>query len=265
MIYAIRESSGIPVTFMEFVLPTHLFLNCFLMNRSLTLSIPSPCSQQWNSFKQVAGGGFCSSCSKVVVDFTSMTDKQIIDYFKHADGATCGKFLPGQLKTFTVHQSPRVQPGLFLLKAGFISLLLFAISKPASAQPPTRKQNTELLSSHRVTKDSISFRGIVKSAEDHSPLPGVNVLLKGTVFGTVTDADGRFQFPKALKKGDVLIFTFIGLMSKEYDVDEKNDGDFEVPMELCMSQDIMGELLVEGVYAEKRTGLWSRVKAFFGA
>jgi hypothetical protein len=235
------------------------------MKRSLNLSIPTPCSQPWGSFTQVQGGGFCTSCSKVVVDFTTMTDEQIINHFKHATGDTCGRFLPGQLRSYTFGDQVNVRPGWMLIKAGFLSLLFLIIARPATAQVPTTKPKTEIPGSYRMSADSISFRGVVKSAEDHSALPGVNVVLKGAAVGTVTDADGRFEFPQPLNKGDVLVFSFIGLTSKEYQVNGKNDVGFEVPMQLCMDMDITGGVQVEGIYIEKKTGLWSRLKSFFGA
>ena len=231
------------------------------MKRSLTLSVPTPCSQQWGSFTQVPGGGFCSSCNKVVVDFTTLTDAQILDHFKHATGTTCGKFLPGQLKSYAFGEQVKVHPGLMLLKAGFLSLLFLTLARPASAQVSREKTKTELSGSFKMRQDSIAFRGVVTSAEDHSPVPGVNVILKGSAVGTVTDSDGRFEFPQPLKKGDVLVFAFIGLTSKEYQVDGKTDVGFEVPMQMCMSYELMGEVQAEGLYTEKRVGFWSRVKA----
>jgi tetratricopeptide (TPR) repeat protein len=46
-----------------------------------------------------------------------------------------------------------------------------------------------------------------------SPMPGVNVLLKGTAHGTVTDAEGNFQI--SIPEGGVLVLTFIGYVSQE--------------------------------------------------
>lgn len=59
--------------------------------------------------------------------------------------------------------------------------------------------------------------GTVTAADDGTALPGVNVLLKGTTVGTVTDVSGSFsiQVPDA---GGTLIFSFIGLVSQEIDV-----------------------------------------------
>ena len=45
------------------------------------------------------------------------------------------------------------------------------------------------------------------------PLPGVNVLVKGTSTGTVTDFDGNYQI--RANTGDILVFSFIGYSTKE--------------------------------------------------
>ncbi|HEY0742188.1 MAG TPA: carboxypeptidase-like regulatory domain-containing protein [Chryseosolibacter sp.] len=235
------------------------------MKHSLSLSIASPCSQKWGSFAQVEGGGFCSQCSKIVVDFTVMTDEQIINHFRHASGETCGRFLPGQLRLYRLGEPVRVHPGMMLLKAGLMSLLFLALSRPASAQITPSKQNIELPGSYMMLSDSISFRGVVIDGGDKSPLPGVNVLLKGSTVGTVTDLNGRFEFPQPLKKGDVLVFSFIGMTTREFQVDGKSDIGYEVPLQVCLPYDIMGGVQVEGIYAEEKRGLWSRLKAFFKA
>ncbi|OGX87273.1 SusC/RagA family TonB-linked outer membrane protein [Hymenobacter lapidarius] len=55
--------------------------------------------------------------------------------------------------------------------------------------------------------------GIVTSATDQSPLPGVTVLVKGTTVGSTTAADGRYAVQAA--PGAVLVFSFIGYASQE--------------------------------------------------
>jgi len=63
--------------------------------------------------------------------------------------------------------------------------------------------------------------GIVRSASDKTPLPGVTVLLKGTSLGTTTDANGNYRLtiPPDLKyKNKVLIFSFIGMKTQEINV-----------------------------------------------
>jgi len=56
--------------------------------------------------------------------------------------------------------------------------------------------------------------GKVTSSEDGSPVPGANVVLKGTTNGTVTDANGAYKLtvPSA---GGTLVISFIGMQTIE--------------------------------------------------
>lgn len=66
----------------------------------MILSIHEPCHQDWNAMTETAKGRFCSSCSKTVIDFTMMTDAQLINYFlEHKNDRTCGRLLTEQLDT----------------------------------------------------------------------------------------------------------------------------------------------------------------------
>jgi TonB-linked SusC/RagA family outer membrane protein len=59
--------------------------------------------------------------------------------------------------------------------------------------------------------------GKVTSAEDGSGLPGVNVVVKGTTEGTVTDASGNYSL--AVPSGSTtLVFSFIGLKTQEIEI-----------------------------------------------
>ena len=47
---------------------------------------------------------------------------------------------------------------------------------------------------------------------DHNPLPGVNVVIKGTVQGTITDPDGNYSINASA--GDSLEFSMVGMKSQ---------------------------------------------------
>lgn len=59
--------------------------------------------------------------------------------------------------------------------------------------------------------------GRVTSSEDGSAIPGVNVLLKGTAIGGVTDATGGYTL-SVPESGGVLVFSFIGFQTQEVDI-----------------------------------------------
>ena len=57
-----------------------------------------------------------------------------------------------------------------------------------------------------------NINGII-SDEDGVPLPGVNVVVKGTNNGTSSDFDGNYSI--TADEDDTLIFSFVGNMTKE--------------------------------------------------
>ena len=64
--------------------------------------------------------------------------------------------------------------------------------------------------------------GTVISSDDSSGLPGVNVLVKGTTNGAVTDFDGRYNITVA-NDNDVLVFSYIGFTTQEISVNGRSE------------------------------------------
>lgn len=240
------------------------------MNKQFLLNITTPCSAKWSNFTPTTNGGFCTSCTREVIDFTKMNDGEIFAFFSNHAGHTCGRFHPDQLKSYTAVPLITARPGIATLKAGVVSLLLLFISKPASAQTVDAKRKTEFVSQRESKKvksistitNSTLIRGIVK-AEDNLPLPGVNILLKGSEIGTVTDIDGYFEFPQKLNDNDVLLFSFIGYVPIEYKIPKQSPERIEINLTLDM--DIMGEVSVGHVYENPRGfgRLWQTIKQLF--
>ncbi|WP_339333051.1 MULTISPECIES: carboxypeptidase-like regulatory domain-containing protein, partial [unclassified Croceitalea] len=52
------------------------------------------------------------------------------------------------------------------------------------------------------------------------PLPGVNILVKGTITGTQSDFDGNYAIQAS--SGDVLVFSYIGQKTVEITVGASN-------------------------------------------
>jgi len=71
------------------------------------------------------------------------------------------------------------------------------------------------------------------TAEDGSGLPGVNVILKGTTSGAVTDVEGNFKL-EVPESGAVLVFSFIGFRTVEMEVG--NQSVFDVQLEAESTQ-----------------------------
>lgn len=73
----------------------------------LFISIPKPCNENWDDLTPRDQGAFCSVCSKTVVDFTTLSDEEVKNYFfQHREQKTCGRFRNDQLA------APRTLPEL---------------------------------------------------------------------------------------------------------------------------------------------------------
>ncbi len=62
-----------------------------------------------------------------------------------------------------------------------------------------------------------TISGTVTSADDESVLPGVNVIVKGTTIGTVTDIEGNYRL-NVPEDATALTFSFIGFAEKEMEI-----------------------------------------------
>ncbi|WP_411766880.1 YfbK domain-containing protein [Winogradskyella sp. A3E31] len=65
-----------------------------------------------------------------------------------------------------------------------------------------------------------TINGIVTSASDNLPLPGVNIMIKGTSNGVQSDFDGNYEIK--VKTGNILVFTYIGFTTEEIKVGKSN-------------------------------------------
>lgn len=99
---------------------------------------------------------------------------------------------------------------------------------------------------------SRTITGIVTSADDGSSLPGVNVLLKGTSNGAVTDGNGHYSITVP-EQGGVLAFSFIGMVTKEVTIGKVNT----VNVQLALDTKSLNEVVVAG-YATQRPGRQER-------
>ncbi len=84
--------------------------------------------------------------------------------------------------------------------------------------------------------------GRVTSTEDGSALPGVNVVVKGTTNGTVTDADGNYKLSVPSAQS-ALVFSFIGLKTSEVVVGERTVVDVSLALDVTQ----LSEVVVTGV------------------
>jgi hypothetical protein len=89
-----------------------------------------------------------------------------------------------------------------------------------------------------------NVKGKVVSAEDGSPIPGANVVVKGTTVGTVTDVNGNYSLTLP-NNASTLVFSFIGLVAQEVPISKP-----EINAEMQTDVMELSEVVVTGYSGE---------------
>ncbi len=95
--------------------------------------------------------------------------------------------------------------------------------------------------------------------ENGEGLPGVNVQVKGTARGGVTDSNGRYELT-VLEEDNVLVFSFVGYVAKEESIDNRT----VIDTRLTPSASRLDEVIVIGYGTQNRSSLTNSVAQING-
>lgn len=112
----------------------------------------------------------------------------------------------------------------------------------------------------REEQKKVTITGIVKDKQGES-LIGVTVLVKGTSIGAVTDSLGRYKITLPEQQDLVLIFSFIGMQSKEVKINNQKE------INVTLEEDIetLEEVVVStGYYNRKKESYTGATTSFTG-
>jgi hypothetical protein len=175
-----------------------------MSKKQLKLSIPTPCTEDWNTMTATQSGKFCASCQKTVVDFSRMSDAEIIHYFSDFKGETCGRLTEKQLNS--VIAEPLILKPNYRWAYALSALLLptIAASQTVKNSMPTEIRDPSVLEAKSVIGiDFLTIEGEVKELGDKfSPVDGaivaVNINDKIVAYAQ-TDSSGNFtvNLPKS--------------------------------------------------------------------
>ncbi len=107
-----------------------------------------------------------------------------------------------------------------------------------------------------VSFGQMTITGTITDAMDNSPLIGVNVLVKGTTTGTVTDLDGRYSLDVS-NTDAVLVYSYTGYANQEIVVGEQS----VINVPLSPSSELLDEVVVIGYGSQKKSDLTGSVSS----
>jgi hypothetical protein len=197
------------------------------------LSIPEPCHQSWQQMTPTEQGRFCKSCAKEVVDFSTMTDKEVLNYFVELkDKNVCGRALPSQLERAITMPAAPVKKRFWYLN--YMALFFLFFSKASNTKAQTKGKisiaNTNIQPGNLLpqslqiqTAENTSLKRIIAGKimdANGKGIPFATVHVKGSNVKVITDQYGVYSI-KVNTERDVLevvatghgnsIFTLAGL------------------------------------------------------
>ncbi len=96
--------------------------------------------------------------------------------------------------------------------------------------------------------------GKVTSADDGSPLPGVNIVVKGTTTGAVTDIDGNYKL-SVPGDANILVFTFIGMTTQEVEIGNRSI----IDIAMALDTEQLAEVVVVGYGTQNKEAITGSV------
>ena len=113
---------------------------------------------------------------------------------------------------------------------------------------------TEILFKPDVLPQQQTVTGRITDASTGEPMPGVNIQIKGTTIGTVTDAEGKYSLP-VTDKNAILSFSFIGYIVQEINLNSRTSLDVALASDLTQLE----EVVVVGYGTQKKVNLTGAV------
>jgi TonB-linked SusC/RagA family outer membrane protein len=116
-----------------------------------------------------------------------------------------------------------------------------------------------VLTGYAALAQTVQITGTVTSQEDGLPIPGVNIMAKGTTMGAITGVDGKYQI-SVPSSATLLVFSFIGMTEKE----EQIGGRTTINIALETDVESLDEVVVVGYGTQRKRDVTSSISQIKG-
>lgn len=145
--------------------------------------------------------------------------------------------------SYTPHRSRKVAFKWYQLTMIIALGITFTILTPEVQGNQARNSIEQQIT---ATDAAFIISGQVTNQESGEPLPGINIIVKGTTTGTVTNPEGMYQI-KTAGPGDKLVFFFTGYKKEEVKIENQKAIDVEMQKEdQEITEVIIEEVLMRG-------------------
>jgi hypothetical protein len=196
------------------------------MKRETYLTIPQQCHESWDAMTLQDKGRFCASCAKTVIDFSQMSDIQVLNYLSQAKGRLCGRFAQDQIERPLIPVKIEKKKIWWMVALMPLSLLLNKVNAQKIANEKTSITKeiyiatcTGTMRRHNIIEDiqllTNTIQGNVKD-QNGNPLPLTTVSILDNHLQTTTDENGHFSLKLINPHSDTkILISDIGYEQKE--------------------------------------------------
>jgi len=167
-----------------------------MKHQTIKINIENPCHENWDKMVAEEKGKFCLSCQKTVVDFSRMSNEEIINYFNTANGNTCGRIAKHQLNLPISNYRNVKSPFFNKYIAGFLMALgFYNTGYSQETKEPTEqhtKGNMKAITNVPADKKLI-VNGRIIDAKTKKGLAGAAITIVGSDITTATDKNGNYS------------------------------------------------------------------------
>lgn len=158
------------------------------MKQKIQITIPEPCHEGWQNMTPVEKGRFCAFCQKTVLDFTHLSDNEIINLVSKNDNL-CGRINTSQLNRNLI-ATQRTSSYFGYLATTVLAFLGLGTESLVAQEKPLVVQNNSK-SSTDFDETEFVIRGIVKDTLGNGIASTlIQVKNKKNVF---TNINGEFE------------------------------------------------------------------------
>lgn len=104
----------------------------------------------------------------------------------------------------------------------------------------------------------MQVKGVVTSADDRQPIPGVSIVIKGTTTGITTNVDGAYSLK--VPGNATLVFSFVGMAPQEIEVKNRTS----IDVVLATTSASIDEVVVVGYGTQKVTKVSGAISSLRG-
>jgi hypothetical protein len=232
------------------------------MSKSIRIQVPQPCHENWNHMNPAEQGRFCLSCSKTVVDFSLMSDKELLEYMAGAGSHVCGRFSGDQVNRDLLPPPARKHSWRYAWQLLLAGLLVTAKAGAQQAKKPgvtlavhkDKPARPMIMGGIRMaTVEETGFvEGVVLDSATRLPVAYAYLRIGATGKSVSVDSSGRFRISKEdLDNTFALEISSVGYTTRKVTLDAGSFMQRQMNIYLSQSTATLGEVVVIG-YATRR-------------